>query len=119
MSRIRKRHSLKWRLIISFFLLVLIPTSIIGVFSYVSAYGAIEQKISAYSYQVMLQTTNNLDRILGNVEDISLQIVSTRQVQRLLKEANDLTYDDTQVEIENGNYDAIENELNSLLKKYH
>lgn len=107
MSFKHKRHSLKWRLIISFFLLVIIPTSTIGLFSYNSSYKAIEKKMSVYSYQVMLQTIKNLDLILGNVQDISLQIISTRSVQKLLKEA----------EIkEPENFIEVSNSLNNLLK---
>lgn len=102
-----KRHSLKWRLIISFFLLVIIPTSTIGVFSYNSSYKAIEKKMSTYSYQVMLQTMKNFDMLLGNVQDISLQIISTKSIQQLLKEAETTNPE---------NFTEVRSSLNNLLK---
>lgn len=107
MSFKHKKHSLKWRLIISFFFLVIIPTSTIGFFSYNSSYKAIEKKMSVYSYQVMLQTMKNLDLILGNVQDISLQIISTRSVQQLLKEVETADLEE---------YVEASNNLNNLLK---
>ncbi len=107
MSFTQKRHSLKWRLIISFFLLVIIPTTTIGIYSYISSYRAIEAKIGVYSYQIMLQTINNLDRILSNVEDISLQIVSTRSIQNLLEKVKSAD----EVELT-----SIDSDLNNLLK---
>lgn len=99
------QNSLKIRLIFSFFILVTIPSTIIGVFSYLVSYAAIEDKINRYSSQVVMQTANNLEGLLRNVEDISLQIVSLK----IIGEHHKLDEKDTSASL------ALENQIRGLL----
>lgn len=80
-------YSIRWKLIISFFLMSVIPLATIGVISYTKSYKAIEEKISVYSQQILIQTEGKLDSMLKNIEDISLQIVSSNEIQALLDES--------------------------------
>ncbi|MGI6778534.1 MAG: cache domain-containing sensor histidine kinase [Acetivibrionales bacterium] len=46
-----------------------------------SSYKTIEDKISIYSQQILIQTAGKMDNMLRNIENISLQIVSSNEIQ--------------------------------------
>lgn len=79
-------YSIKWKLVISFLLMSIIPLAAVGIISYINSYKAIEEKISIYTQQISIQTAGKLDYMLKNVGDISLQIVSSGEIQTLLAE---------------------------------
>lgn len=77
--------NMKWKLFISFLILSVIPTSVTGFFLYSKSYDTIEEKISIYSQQIMIQSVGRLDAMLTSIEDIGLQIVSTKDIQDSLQ----------------------------------
>lgn len=77
---------LKWKLFICFLFISVIPTIITGYFLYDRSYEAIEAKISVYSQQIMVQSAGRLDTLLTGIEDISLQMVSSTDIQALIKQ---------------------------------
>ncbi len=87
---------LKWKLFISFLFISIIPVAITGFDLYNNSYKAIEEKIGVYSQQIMVQSAGRLDALLTGIEDISLQIVSSRDIQQTIDEI--ATADDTQAE---------------------
>lgn len=76
-------QSLKTRLITFFILLVTIPTLTIGIFSYAVSNQAIEEKVSNFTHQIVVQTANNLEQLLNGVEDVSLQLVAMDEISLL------------------------------------
>lgn len=77
---------LKWKLFICFVFISVIPAIITGYFLYDRSYEAIEEKISVYSQQIMVQSAGRLDTLLTGIEDISLQMVSSTDIQALIKQ---------------------------------
>lgn len=74
---------MKWKLFLCFLFISIIPAVITGGILYFQAYKAIEEKISQYSQQMMVQSAGRLDALLSGIEDISLQIVSSQDIQQL------------------------------------
>jgi methyl-accepting chemotaxis protein len=73
--------------LVGFFLLVsLIPITMIGYVSYFSFTGTIRDKIKQYSLQGMWQTSENLKQRLNNYENISLQLINDREINRIITE---------------------------------
>ena len=77
------------RLIGSFILLSMVPLLITGVFSYDKSSGAIRDKISKYSIQVVDQVSKNIYRELARLEYDSVDIAFSDDVQGML---NDYKY---------------------------
>jgi two-component system sensor histidine kinase YesM len=75
---------LKWRLFIYFLFISVIPTAITGYVLYNNSYKAVEEKIAVYSHQIMVQSAGRLDALLSGIEDTSLQIVSSSDIQHLI-----------------------------------
>jgi two-component system sensor histidine kinase YesM len=86
---------LKWMLFISFLFISVIPAAITGFVLYTDSYKAIEEKIAVYSHQIMVQSAGRLDALLSGIEDISLQIVSSRDIQQLINEIQTSNNDQT------------------------
>ena len=75
---------LQWKLFVFFVVLTVIPAILIGYVLYNNAYKGIEEKTGLYSEQIMVQSAGRLDALLTGIEDISLQIVSSVDIQRLI-----------------------------------
>lgn len=75
---------LQWKLFVSFVILTVIPAILIGFTLYDNALKGIEEKTGLYSEQIMVQSAGRLDALLTGIEDISLQIVSSADIQRLI-----------------------------------
>jgi two-component system sensor histidine kinase YesM len=103
-------YSIKWKLVISFFLMSIIPLAAIGIISYVSSYKTIEDKISIYSQQILIQTAGKMDNMLRNIENISLQIVSSNEIQDRLTR-----YDNTDREEKESLSAEIEQKLSNII----
>ncbi|MBO9599606.1 MAG: sensor histidine kinase, partial [Cohnella sp.] len=76
---------LQWKLFVFFMILTVIPAIVIGYLLYNNAYKAIEEKTGLYSEQIMVQSAGRLDTLLTGIEDISLQIVSTFDIQQSIR----------------------------------
>lgn len=79
-------YNIRWRLIASFLLISIVPLAVVGIISYLNSYKAIEERVGVYSQQILNQTTGKLDYMLKNLEDTSLQMVSSTEIQALLKD---------------------------------
>jgi len=77
---------LQWKLFVFFLILTVIPAILIGYVLYDNAYKGIEEKTGLYSEQIMVQSAGRLDGLLTGIEDISLQIVSSIDIQQLIRE---------------------------------
>lgn len=112
------KGSLKLKLIVAFLCLSLIPVIIIAIFSSTEYIAASEKEIADYSNQLVVQTKGKLDVMLDNVEDISLQIASSADVQNLLEslleaDASGPLYKENESRIEDiiGNIISARNEI--------
>jgi two-component system sensor histidine kinase YesM len=79
------RGSIKLRLITAFIALSMIPVFIIAVFSSMVYIRTFEDKIGDYSSQLIVQTTGKLDVLFENIENLSLQIVTSTEIQSLME----------------------------------
>ncbi|WP_276354494.1 sensor histidine kinase [Cohnella caldifontis] len=75
---------LRWKLFVFFLILTVIPAIVLGNVLYDNAYRAIEEKTGLYSEQIMVQSAGRLDALLTGIEDVSLQIVSSIDIQTLV-----------------------------------
>nr|WP_255807771.1 sensor histidine kinase [Cohnella mopanensis] len=66
--------------------MTVIPAIVIGYVLYNNSYKAIEEKTGLYSEQIMVQSAGRLDALLTGIEDISLQIVSSIDIQQSIRE---------------------------------
>ena len=92
---------LKWTLFVCFLFLSVIPATITGYLLFDRSYNAIEEKVGVYSQQIMLQSVGRLDGFLTGIEDIALQIVSSTDIQALIKDiaiAEDVTVEASKTE---------------------
>lgn len=80
---------LRWKLFVFFLVLTVIPAIVIGNVLYNNAYRGIEEKTGLYSEQIMVQSAGRLDALLTGIEDISLQIVSSIDIQQLVNRIAD------------------------------
>lgn len=98
------------RLIGSFILLSMVPLLITGIFSYDKSSGAIRDKISTYSIQVVDQVSKNIFRELARLEYDSVDIAFSDNVQSILNDYK--TYGEWQ------KYDTELQLQNLLVKKF-
>ena len=92
------KGSIKLKLITAFLSLSLIPVFIVALISSLEYTRSSEEKIGDYSSQLIVQTVGKLDVLLENIEDLSLQIVASTEMQQLLDQ---LYLEDTAVAEEN------------------
>ncbi|MDG0791841.1 sensor histidine kinase [Cohnella ginsengisoli] len=69
--------------------MTVIPAIVTGNLLYNNAYRGIEEKTGLYSEQIMVQSAGRLDALLTGIEDISLQIVSSIDIQQLVNRMAD------------------------------
>ena len=84
-ERILRRSKIKFRLIISYGLLVLIPLLIIGFTSVYQSKNAINNKISSYSSQIMSQVGANISNEMSNNLNFVRTITIDSQIQDYLE----------------------------------
>ena len=92
------KGSIKLKLIMAFLALSLIPLFIVALISSLEYTRSSEEKIGSYSSQLIVQTMGKLDVLLENIEDVSLQIVASTEMQQLLDQ---MYAEDTQAQEEN------------------
>jgi len=76
------------KLIISFLALIILPAITIGIFSYYTSQRLLKQKTEQYTSDILMETGENVDVKLREIERISFQIVSNMTIQDALKKAN-------------------------------
>ncbi|HEY8349773.1 MAG TPA: sensor histidine kinase [Clostridia bacterium] len=76
------------KLIISFLALIILPAITIGIFSFYTSQRLLKQKTEQYTNDILMETGENVDVKLREIERISFQIVSNMTIQEALKKAN-------------------------------
>lgn len=76
------------KLIISFLALIILPVVTIGIFSFYTSQRLLKQKTEQYTNDILMETGENVDVKLREIERISFQIVSNMTIQDALKKAN-------------------------------
>ena len=76
------------KLLLSFLFLVIFPVMLIGFFSFYTSKSLLKQKTEQYAYDILMETGENVDVKLKEIEKLSFQIVSSTPVQQALKKAN-------------------------------
>lgn len=76
------------KLIISFLALIILPAITIGIFSFYTSQRLLKQKTEQYTNDILMETGENVDVKLREIERISFQIVSSMTIQEALKKAN-------------------------------
>lgn len=76
------------KLIISFLALIILPVVTIGIFSFYTSQRLLKQKTEQYTSDILMETGENVDVKLREIERISFQIVSNMTIQDALKKAN-------------------------------
>ena len=76
------------KLIISFLALIILPVVTIGIFSFYTSQRLLKQKTEQYTNDILMETGENVDVKLREIERISFQIVSNMTIQEALKKAN-------------------------------
>lgn len=81
--------------LIAAFLIMIIPISVLGYYSKNTAEKAIQHTAAQSTIQAMEQISKYIDLILSTVDDVSLQILTNKDIQNLLliKEEETNTYD--------------------------
>jgi len=89
MAMIRFRDMpIRNKLIISFLALIILPVVTIGIFSFYTSQRLLKQKTEQYTSDILMETGENVDVKLREIERISFQIVSNMTIQDALKKAN-------------------------------
>lgn len=86
---ILRKTKVRFRLIISFISISIIPLIIIGVFSISLSKGSIDTKIRDYSNQIMDQVEINISNELNNYRNLALELTTLREIQENIKIIND------------------------------
>ncbi len=76
------------KLMISFLALIILPVLTIGVFSFYTSQELLKQKTEQYANDILMETGENVDVKLREIERVSFQIVSNMTIQEALRKAN-------------------------------
>lgn len=76
------------KLLLSFLALIILPVMLIGFFSFYTSKGLLKQKTEQYACDILMETGENVDVKLREVERLSFQIVSSMPIQQSLRKVN-------------------------------
>ncbi len=97
MSRIRvfeylkgivRNKPIRSKLTLSFLLLIVFPVVLIGLFSFQRSSELLKEKTHQYTKDVLLETSNNIQVKLREIEKLSFQVVYSREIQGALEMLN-------------------------------
>lgn len=77
------------KLILSFLVLIILPVITIGIFSFHTSKGLLKEKTEQYSNDILMETGENVDVKLEEIERLSFQIVSNMDIQQALRKSNE------------------------------
>ncbi len=83
-----KDMPIRSKLLTSFLALIILPAITIGIFSYYTSQRLLKQKTEQYTNDILMETGENVDVKLREIERISFQIVSSQTIQDALKREN-------------------------------
>lgn len=87
-SKIIRDLPIRKKLVLSFLLLIIFPVLLIGLFSFYRSSELLKNKTEQYTKDILMETGNNIEVKLQEVERLSFQIVSSTEIQRALNNAN-------------------------------
>jgi len=76
------------KLVLSFLALIILPVITIGIFSFYTSQGLLKQKTEQYANDILMETGENVDVKLREIERVSFQIISNMTIQDALRKAN-------------------------------
>lgn len=76
------------KLTLSFLLLIVFPVTLIGLFSFYRSSELLKHKTQQYTKDILMETGNNIEVKLREVERLSFQVVYSTEIQNALKVAN-------------------------------
>ncbi|MCX7711775.1 MAG: sensor histidine kinase [Clostridia bacterium] len=86
--RIIRDIPIRSKLTLSFLLLIIFPVMLIGLFSFQRSSELLKHKTEQYTKDVLMETSNNIEVKLREIERLSFQVVYNQDIQRALKAAN-------------------------------
>lgn len=99
-----KNMSLYRKLIVSYFMLILLPLAFVGTFAYSIVSSSIKSEVSRYTSEVFQQVNDNIDKSLGELDRMTTLLSIDPDVLRILHKSKDrpareiVTDDDTMSE---------------------
>lgn len=79
---------IRGKLALSYLVLIILPVLLIGLFSFYRSSELLKNKTQQYTKDILMETGNNIEVKLREVERISFQIISNAEIQGALKRAN-------------------------------
>jgi len=76
------------KLMLSFLVLIILPVITIGIFSYYTSQELLRHKTEQYANDILMETGENVDVKLREIERVSFQIISNMTIQEALRKAN-------------------------------
>lgn len=76
------------KLVISFLVMIILPATSIGVFSFYRSSKLIRLKTEQYTKDILMETGNNIENTLREAERLTFQVVSSYSIQDALKNCN-------------------------------
>lgn len=100
------------KLLLSFLVLIILPVVSIGILSFYTSKGILKQKTEQYANDILIETGQNIDVKIHEVERLSFQILSNDTIQKYLVKSDSSIYDEIEkILIEK----AIDNQLKGYL----
>ncbi len=87
-KRILRDIPIRSKLSLSFLFLIIIPVALIGLFSFQRSSELLKDKTEQYAKDILMETGNNIEVKLREVERLSFQVVYSRTIQDVLLRAN-------------------------------
>lgn len=79
---------IRQKLGLSYLILIILPVLLIGLFSFYRSSSLIREKTRQYTKDILMETGNNIEVKLREVERLSFQIITNPEIQKALKQAN-------------------------------
>lgn len=107
-----KNLPIREKLLFSFLCLIIFPVSLMGFFSFYTSSGLINNNTEQYTKDILMETGENINARLREVERLSFQIISSIPIQGALKTSNKGIEDEYEkIDIEK----TIDNQLKGFL----
>jgi Predicted signal transduction protein with a C-terminal ATPase domain len=86
--------SIRYKLLLAFFILSILPVLFIAIGSYGISSKVIEKKTAQFSHDILIQTKKTMENHLEKIEDISFNIFINSKFQELMLKASEGTLDE-------------------------
>lgn len=76
------------KLLLSFLVLIILPVFTIGIFSFYTSKSLLKQKTEQYANDILMETGENVNVKIREIEQLSFQIVSNMTIQQAIRKSN-------------------------------